>query len=103
MLDAENTEVALEGGSRDLIYNLLNIIHHELEGSSLSEQFAAHAELREDFELAEFFSSVSQMSQKWAERARELLAYRRDVSGEREETTLGDRVPSFDASELSAY
>jgi hypothetical protein len=75
---ANDREVATPKAKAQRVhYKLLNIIHHELEGAALCDQFATDEQVRRDSELAEFFDEISEISKRWAERARELLSERR--------------------------
>lgn len=63
-------------GTRDIIYDLVSIIYHALQGAETYAMYIGDAEQAGDTELAQFFRQVQQDEQARSDRAKKLLADR---------------------------
>ncbi len=63
-------------GTRDVIYDLISIIYHALQGAETYAMYVGDAEQAGDTELAQFFREVQQDEQARSDRAKKLLADR---------------------------
>lgn len=60
-------------GTRDVVYNLVSIVYHSLQGAETIDMYIRDAQESGDHELAQFFSEVKQENTRRAARAKELL------------------------------
>ncbi len=61
-------------GTRDVLYNLVSIVYHSLQGAETIDMYINDARESGDDELAQFFSDVKQENTQRAARAKTLLA-----------------------------
>ncbi|HYN85886.1 MAG TPA: hypothetical protein VER32_11580 [Pyrinomonadaceae bacterium] len=60
-------------GTRDVVYNLVSIVYHSLQGAETIDMYIRDAQQSGDHDLAQFFSEVKQENTRRAQRAKELL------------------------------
>ena len=60
----------------DVIYNLVSILYHALQGAETYDQYISDAEQKNDKDLAQFFRDTKEENQRRADRAKQLLAQR---------------------------
>jgi rubrerythrin len=63
-------------GTRDVVYDLVSIIYHALQGAETYAMYVNDAEQAKDSELAQFFREVQQDEQARSDHAKKLLADR---------------------------
>lgn len=63
-------------GTVDVVYNLVSVLYHALQGAETYEVFMDDAKQAGDDELVKFFRAAKNSEAKRAEQARELLAAR---------------------------
>lgn len=63
-------------GTRDVVYDLVSIIYHALQGAETYAMYVTDAEQAKDGELAQFFQKVQQEEQARSDQAKKLLADR---------------------------
>jgi rubrerythrin len=63
-------------GTKDVVYNLVSIIYHALQGAETYALYVSDAEQAGDKELAQLFREVQQDEKARSDRAKELLAAR---------------------------
>ena len=72
---------AQETGTVDVVYNLVSILYHSLEGAEVYAMYVEDAEQSGDNELAQFFQEVQQEEKRRADRAKKLLGQRLNQGG----------------------
>lgn len=72
-----------ETGTVDVVYNLVSILYHALEGAEVYSMYVEDAEQSGDSELAQFFREVQQEEKRRADRAKQLLGQRLTPGGGR--------------------
>ena len=60
-------------GTRDVVYNLVSIVYHSLQGAETIDMYIRDAQQSGDHELAQFFTEVKQENTRRAQRAKALL------------------------------
>ena len=70
---------ATRTGTRDITYDLISVIYHQLQGAETYDRYIADARERNDDELAEFFGEVQEKNCEFAERGQRLLTTRLSV------------------------
>lgn len=63
-------------GTRDVVYDLVSIIYHALQGAETYAMYVTDAEQANDSELAQFFRKVQQDEHARSDQAKKLLADR---------------------------
>lgn len=63
-------------GTRDIVYDLISIIYHALQGAETYGMYVTDAEEVGDTELANFFQEVQDEERRRADRAKQFLAAR---------------------------
>jgi hypothetical protein len=76
--DLEGSGTAGNTGTDNPEYNLVSVLYHALQGADLYQKYASDA--GSDQDLANFFREVQQQEQQRAERAKQLLAIRLQLS-----------------------
>ncbi len=61
-------------GTRDVIYDLVSVLYHALQGAETYDQYIKDAQQREDQDLVQFFHDTKEEERRRAERAKQLLA-----------------------------
>ena len=61
-------------GTRDVIYDLVSVLYHALQGAETYDQYIKDAQQREDKDLVQFFHDTKEEERRRAERAKQLLA-----------------------------
>lgn len=60
-------------GTSDVVYNLVSVLYHALQGAEITTAYADDADFTGDEELAAFFAAVQAQDIERAERAKALL------------------------------
>jgi rubrerythrin len=63
-------------GTGDVVYDLVSVLYHSLQGAEIYEEFATDADEAGDQELAQFFRDVQKEERSRADRAKQFLAKR---------------------------
>jgi rubrerythrin len=63
-------------GTSNVVYNLVSIIYHALQGAETYETYVRDAEQSNDSAAADLFREAQQQNKKIADRAEQLLAER---------------------------
>ncbi|HVL70934.1 MAG TPA: hypothetical protein VM434_03520 [Beijerinckiaceae bacterium] len=63
-------------GTGDVVYDLVSVLYHSLQGAEIYEEFATDADEAGDQELAQFFREVQKEERSRADRAKQFLAKR---------------------------
>jgi rubrerythrin len=61
-------------GTRDVVYDLVSVLYHALQGAEIYEKYAEDAFRAGEEEYAHFFTGVRDEEHRRADRAKELLA-----------------------------
>ncbi len=61
-------------GTRDVIYDLVSVLYHALQGAETYDQYIKDAQQREDQDLVQFLHDTKEEERRRAERAKQLLA-----------------------------
>jgi rubrerythrin len=61
-------------GTRDVIYDLVSVLYHALQGAETYDQYIKDAQQREDQDLVQFFHDTKEEERRRAERVKQLLA-----------------------------
>ncbi len=61
-------------GTRDVIYDLVSVLYHALQGAETYDQYIKDAQQREGQDLVQFFHDTKEEERRRAERAKQLLA-----------------------------
>ena len=61
-------------GTRDVIYDLVSVLYHALQGAETYDQYIKDAQQREAQDLVQFFHDTKEEERRRAERAKQLLA-----------------------------
>jgi rubrerythrin len=83
MEDPMSDQGAQETGTVDVVYNLVSILYHALEGAEVYSMYVEDAEQSGDTELAQFFQDVQREEKQRADRAKKLLGQRLNQGGGR--------------------
>ena len=68
--------MAEQTGTRDITYDLVSVIYHALQGAQTYGQYLQDAVNEGDQEAADFLQELIKEEQKWADKAKMLLAKR---------------------------
>lgn len=68
--------MAEKTGTRDITYDLVSVIYHALQGAQTYSQYVQDAVNEGDQEAADFLQELIGEEQKWADKAKMLLAKR---------------------------
>jgi hypothetical protein len=61
-------------GTRDVIYDLVSVLYHALQGAETYDQYIKDAQQRGAPDLVQFFHDTKEEERRRAERAKQLLA-----------------------------
>lgn len=74
MPENQNDNSQGDTGTRDLMYDLVSIIYHSLQGAETTAMFIDDAKQEDCKDCLQFFQEVKEEQQARAERAKQLLA-----------------------------
>ena len=69
-----NKESTGNTGTRDITYNLVSILYHDLQAAETIDQYISDAEQGGNNDVAQFFRDTKEENRRRTDRAKQLLA-----------------------------